>query len=247
MRKTIILTLQVLLIIFIIMGLAGCGESVNKTLSETNEANETSTLFQLQQPMEGDKIASVETELGAIKFKLFTDLSPQSVDIFRNYTNSEYYSNVEFDRIEPGFINQIDYKATFPDDVDEAEKLCYPHEDSLELKHIKGAVSLIYQYGEYVSPSLAFVMGGDVSQEELHLMAYLGEEFYIKDIVAVYREGGGMPSFDGRFTVIGQVYEGYDVLEAINQLPVEEAADNKSQHLPKEPLAIKRITIEKYK
>ncbi len=247
MRKTIHLVPQFLLIIFVIMGLSGCGQRVNKTLSETNEANEALTLFQLQQPKEGDEIAIIETELGTIKFKLFTDLSPQCVDIFRNYAISDYYSDVAFDRIEPGFINQIDYKATFPDEVDEAEKMFYPLEDALDLKHIKGAVSLIYQYGEYASPSLAFVMSGEVSQEELDLMAYLGEESYSKDMIAFYRESGGMPSFDGRFTVIGQVYEGYDVLEAINQLPVEEAADNKSHHLPKEPLAIKRITIEKYK
>ena len=246
MRKTIQLTLHILLIIFVSMGFAGCGQSANKA-SVKSESNEASTLFQLEPPKEGDEIAIVETDLGTIKFKLFTDLSPQCVEIFKNYAIADYYSDVAFDRIEPGFMSQIDYKATFPDEVDEAEKMFYPLEDALDLKHIKGAVSLIYQNGEYASPSLAFVMSGEVSQEELDLMAYLGEESYSKDMITEYHEDGGMPSFDGRFTVIGQVYEGYDVLEAISQLPVEEASDNKSHHLPKEPLAIKRITIETYK
>lgn len=249
MRKSIFFSIRTILTLCFLLSFTGCGQIGKQALFKSNETTETSeviNLFQLQQPIEGDKIAIVETEIGAIKFKLFTDLSPQCVKIFNNYVDLDYYLGASFDRAEPGLINQIDYHATFPDEIDEAEKMFYPYEDVLELKHIKGAVSLIYQFGEYTSPSLVFVMGSEVSQEDLDIMAYLGEESYSKDMIATYRPIGGMPSFDGRFTVIGQVYEGYEVLEAINQLPVEEAADNMSHHLLKDPLKIKIIEIKMY-
>ncbi len=236
---------KVMLILGIMMLLVGCDQSVPKKIG-AQDVTEDVIPFQLQPPSAGDEIVILETELGTIKYKLFGDYSPQGVDLFKRYVNSGYYTNGSFDRIEPGTVNQIDYGSTFPDEVDESEKVYYPLEDSPNLKHISGAVSLIYQVGEFVSPSLAFIVGGEVTQEEFELMDYLGEESYNKEIIESYRKDGGMPSFDGRFTVIGQVYEGIEVLELINQLPIQESKDNKSHHVPKEPLAIKSLSVEIY-
>ncbi len=232
-------------ILLVLIFLVGCSQSATKTY-EAQEITKDLIPFQLQLPNSGDPIVVIETELGVIKFVLFEQLSPQGVDIFKGYANSNYYSNGSFDRIEPGTAIQMDYKSTFPDDIDEADKSYYPLENSASLKHIKGAVSLIYQVGEFVSPSLAFIVGGEVSQEEIDLMEYLGEESFSKELIEVYQKEGGMPSLDGRFTVIGQVYEGFEVLEAINQLPIQESMDNKSHHVPKEPLAIKSLSVEIY-
>jgi len=230
-------------IFLMLIFLVGCSQ-ISTDAPEVQDVTEDINSLQLQFPNAGDSIVVMETELGVIKFVLFEKLSPQGVDIFRGYADSNYYKNSSFDRIEPGTANQMDYKSTYPDDMDESDKTYYPLENSPDLKHIKGAVSLIYQVGEFVSPSLAFIVGGEVSQEEIDLMEYLGEESYSKEIIEVYQKEGGMPSLDGRFTVIGQVYEGFEVLEAINQLPVQESDDNKSHHVPKEPIPIKNLRIQ---
>lgn len=232
-------------ILLMLLFLVGCSQSATQT-PEVQNVREDLNPLQLQLPSSGDPIVVIETELGVIKFVLFEKLSPQGVDILKGYADSSYYSNGSFDRIEPGTAIQIDYKSTFPDDMDDADKTYYPLEKSPELKHIKGAVSLIYQVGEFVSPSLAFIVGGDVSQEEIDLMKYLGEESYSKEIIEVYQKEGGMPSLDGRFTIIGQVYEGFEVIEAINQLPVKESDDNKQHHVPIEPIPIKKMSIQIY-
>ncbi len=238
---------SVLLIFAVVMLLTSCSQGELKGTDANAEGSEEIIPYQIKPPKEGDEIVVVETELGSIKFKLFGELSPQYVKVFKGYVGTDYYSNASFDRIEQGIANQIAYRSTFAEEEKTDVMLPYPYEDAPNLKNIKGAVCLIYQVDEFVSPSLAFVIGSEVTQEEIDLMSYLGEESYSKEIIELYQKEGGLPSFDGLFTVIGQVYEGFDVVEAINQLPVKASDENKTHHVPITPFPIKSFTIEVYK
>ena len=57
------------------------------------------------------------------------------------------------------------------------------------------------------------------------------------------------PHLDGRYTVFGRIVEGFDVLEKISNVPVEErweGPDNRmAMHKPLEPVVIRRARIEK--
>jgi cyclophilin family peptidyl-prolyl cis-trans isomerase len=55
------------------------------------------------------------------------------------------------------------------------------------------------------------------------------------------------PHLDGKYTVFGQLVEGYDILEKIGNLPVNEKFIGEEQqvafHEPQEPVVIRRMTL----
>lgn len=65
------------------------------------------------------------------------------------------------------------------------------------------------------------------------------------EIKARYAEKGGYPWLDGGYTVFGQVYEGFDVIDAIADAEVvTNAGGEKSE--PKEDIIIKTITVSTF-
>lgn len=60
-----------------------------------------------------------------------------------------------------------------------------------------------------------------------------------------YKDDGGMPMLDGGYTVFGQVYEGFDVLEAIASCEVESNAYSEKSK-PVEEIIITSVKVTKY-
>ncbi len=64
-------------------------------------------------------------------------------------------------------------------------------------------------------------------------------------VKARYNEKGGTPSLDGDYTVFGQVYEGFDVIDSISATEVEEnSSGEKSQ--PVKDIIIKNVYVSEY-
>ena len=64
-----------------------------------------------------------------------------------------------------------------------------------------------------------------------------------------YEERGGVTYLDGGYTVFGQVYEGFDVIESISNVEVE-SAEGSVDSVPTKPvekLVIKSVTVSKFK
>ncbi len=65
-------------------------------------------------------------------------------------------------------------------------------------------------------------------------------------VIAKYKEVGGYPMLDGGYTVFGQIFEGFDVLEAISAAAVENnAAGEKSK--PTKDIVISSVVVVTYK
>lgn len=60
-----------------------------------------------------------------------------------------------------------------------------------------------------------------------------------------YKTAGGIPMFDGGYTVFGQIYEGFDVLTAINSCTVESNAYAEKSK-PVQDIIITSVTVTKY-
>lgn len=65
------------------------------------------------------------------------------------------------------------------------------------------------------------------------------------DVKALYKERGGVPFLDGNYTVFGQVYEGFDVLDKIS---AAEVTDNGSdeQSKPVQDIIISNVKVYSY-
>lgn len=67
-----------------------------------------------------------------------------------------------------------------------------------------------------------------------------------EDVVTRYAEKGGYPLWDGAFTVFGQVYEGFEVLDKLSSVEVMTGRDGKLDK-PKTEIIIESVKITEYK
>lgn len=65
------------------------------------------------------------------------------------------------------------------------------------------------------------------------------------EIAALYKEKGGTPFLDGNYTVFGQVYEGFDVIDSISAVEVEDNGSGEASK-PVQTITIKDVTVTEY-
>jgi peptidyl-prolyl cis-trans isomerase B (cyclophilin B) len=149
---------------------------------------------QLAPPAVGEKIAVIETDLGTIKIKLFSELVPEMAKNFMELSKAGKYNNVPFHRVVKDFMIQTgdftnkngtggySYKGPGTELNDEINP---------SLKHLYGTVSMANS-------------GPDTN----------GSQFFI------VTSKNGTPFLDGSYSIFGQVYEGMDIAEKIADLQV---------------------------
>ena len=117
----------------------------------------------------------------------------------------------------------------------------YPAETTDSLHHYSGALCM----GTDASGECASVfyvvqtLPGEqsVTQELVDQMNSAG---YRAEVVSAYQTAGGAPYLDYTDTVLGQVYEGMDVVDAIGQTAVDE------NQKPREDITINSVSITQY-
>jgi cyclophilin family peptidyl-prolyl cis-trans isomerase len=86
-----------------------------------------------------NKIATIETDKGIIKFELFEDKAPITTKNFIELAKSGFYDGLTFHRVESGFV--IQGGDPNGDGTGGSEKTI-PLETHPDLKHVKGAVAM---------------------------------------------------------------------------------------------------------
>ena len=86
----------------------------------------------------------------------------------------------------------------------------------------------------------AYMADVQYSQNTLTFIKYASDE-----IRARYKEKGGTPSLDGNYTVFGQVYEGFDVIDAISAAEVRNNGANEISK-PVKDIIIKNISVSTF-
>lgn len=177
--------------------------------------------MQTEKPKPGDTIALIATNMGQMRFKLFTDLIPEGTKNFIELAKAGKYRGAPFHRIIKDFMIQggdfekgngtggHSYKGPGTTIGDEY------HPD---LKHVRGALS----YAKTSRPNS------------------IGSQFFIvhpqKGAHFLDHPQGGGPA-EG-YTVFGQMYQGFEVLDAI--AGVKTGPGDR----PLEPVTIENVTIE---
>ncbi len=65
------------------------------------------------------------------------------------------------------------------------------------------------------------------------------------EIKALYKEKGGTPFLDGNFTVFGQVYEGFDVIDSISAVELVDNGEEQPSK-PVQTITIKDVTVTEF-
>lgn len=199
-------------------------------------------------------IVRLETSKGVIRMQL-SNLTPVHRDNFLELVRSGYYDNLLFHRVIRDFMIQTGDQNTrvMPKGKRRPKREEYtlmPEFKIPELYHRRGAVCMAREADdenpERRSSGFQFyIVWGKTFKERSVLRMYddikskTGIEVkYTLDMIDDYFAGGGTPYLDATYTVFGQVIEGMEVVDAIQQTPTA------STERPLEDICIIKATVE---
>lgn len=216
---------------------------------------ETMHLAQLDPPQEGDPVASIDTTLGEMKMVLYPQYSPNAVRNFTELAESGYYNDTYIYNVENGVYASAGSKqknGELQDDCDKTRELI-ERELHQDLWPFRGAVCSLNTEKE--STFSQKLMGGgkffNGSRFALINSIEFTDEFKeqllevsgSQELAEAFIKYGGVPNYSQQMTVIGQIYEGLDVLDEITSVDVNNDGHNKA---PAEDILIKSVTIGTY-
>lgn len=211
--------LFVLLTAFAFTG-AACNQSA--TTSQDYYFNDQETQPPVSQPPntmqesedKSGPIVIMKTDLGDIKIQLFQNAAPKTVENFITLAEKDFYDGIQFHRVIPDFMIQGG------DPLTKSEPLNYS-------VHGRGGPG--YKFEDEFN---AFkVVRGRIAMANSGANTN-GSQFFIVTTAAA-------PHLDGVHTVFGEVIEGMDVVDAIEQ--VKTGAANH----PVEPMKIVDVIVTK--
>ena len=159
------------------------------------------------------RTAVIETSMGRITFTLARSQAPVTVNNFVSLAQSGFYDKTKFHRVVKGKLIQGGDPLSREDD-----------------RELYGTGGPGYVFEDEIPEGIK-MKRGMVAMANLGKPNTNGSQFFI--LVAE-----DAPLMDGRYTVIGTVIDGMDVVERINNVSVDE------RDIPETPVYVEDITAE---
>ena len=170
---------------------------------------------QLDKPLNGETIATMKTNMGDIKIRLFADLAPKTVENFTTHAKNGYYDGLVFHRVIKDFMIQGGDPTATGCGGESIWGKAFEDEFCVDLHNLRGALSMANS-GPCTNGSQFFIVqASDVDPGFISQMAQLADRGFPTETVENYKAVGGTPWLDFKHTVFGQVYEGMEVVDAI--------------------------------
>lgn len=212
----------------------------------------TMELVQLKKPQEGDPIAVIDTTLGEVRIRLYPEYSPDAVKNFTELAEKGYYDNTYiFDAQDGAYSGCGSAEKNGSTGKDSNERV--KRELNQDLWPFRGAVCMlnteyersfkekIFGGGTYYCGSRFLLINSIQFTDEV--ASELREASTSETLAEAFIEKGGLPNLSQQMTIIGQTYEGFDVVDALASLESEKTGSYKT---PKEDVMINSITIGTY-
>lgn len=212
---------------------------------------------QFEEPEEGDTIATIKTTLGDIKAVLYPQYSPNAVQNFIELAESGYYDNTYVFHSEKGIYTAMGCPkkdGTLPDGYDESRELVEV-ELNQNLWPFRGAIcsmttTVKKSFLDFLRSDATYYCGSRFSVlNSIDFTDEVKDEIYTYSsdtkIPDAFVEHGGIPNFSQQVTIIGQTYEGFDVIDKLTNLEVQPGSDDKSK-IPVEDIMVISVEIGKY-
>lgn len=218
---------------------------------------ETLELVQKNTPQDSDTVAVIKTSLGDIKAVLYPEYAPKAVENFINLAESGYYDNTYVFQSEPGVYfgaGSPEKNGDLGDEYDEkAESIeqelhqnLWPFKGalcSMTTGQEKGFFKKLSGNAKLLNGSRFAVLNSVEFTEDFkkELLETNKDDTTVAD---AFIELGGVPNLSQQITVFGQTYEGFDVIDKLTDLEVEE--DEEEVKIPVDDVMIKTIEISTY-
>ena len=196
--------------------LTACGGSV----PGSEKLNVKSEEIQFAQPQPGDTVAEINTDAGVIKVLLFPEIAPKAVNNFIMLAQNGYYNGITFHRaIEDMLIQSGSFDGTAAGGKSIWE-LEFEDEFSDQLHHYNGALSMA-NHGRDTNGSQFFFVTSKIGGLSDETLARMTDASWREEVIDAYKQAGGLPSLDWRYTVFGQIYDGLSVAYDISRVKTD--------------------------
>lgn len=170
---------------------------------------------QLDKPISGETIATMKTNMGDIKIRLFAELAPKTVENFTTHSKNGYYDGLIFHRVIKDFMIQGGDPEGTGCGGESIWGKRFEDEFCVDLHNLRGALSMANAGPGTNGSQFFIVQAQEVDPGLIQQMSMLGDRGFPAETVENYKAVGGTPWLDFKHTVFGQVYEGMDVVDAI--------------------------------
>lgn len=181
------------------------------------------------QKKEKTRFVLVMTDSGDFKIKLYNE-TPLHRDNFLSLVKQKYYNELLFHFVRPGSImeggdpNSFNCEdGTILGDGDPGYTL---EPEIVEGLYMKKGVLVASRKGDKVNPGrlsngsqFFIVQGRRFSEQELNLIERQKKDTISDEQRQFYTTIGGIPAWDGMYTVFGEIVEGMEVFDAIMAMP----------------------------
>ncbi|GEK88170.1 peptidyl-prolyl cis-trans isomerase B (cyclophilin B) [Alkalibacterium putridalgicola] len=178
--------------------------------------------------------AVIKTNKGDMTVRLFPEHAPKTVENFVGLAKKGYYDGVIFHRVIPNFMIQGGDPTGSGMGGESFFGGNFEDEFSPELFNLNGALSMA-NAGPNTNSSQFFVV--TMSELPEQMVSQLEAAGFPDEIIEAYKEQGGTPWLDQKHTVFGQLVEGYDVADTIQNV------DRNAMDKPNEDVVIETVTI----
>lgn len=197
---------------------------------------------QFQEPKSGDTVAEIVVkDFGSIFVKFFPDAAPKAVENFVTHAKEGYYDGLTFHRIIKDFMIQGGDPTGTGAGGESIWGGSFEDEFSDDLLPYRGALCMANAGADTNGSQFFIVQAGALSQDELdYYVSSLGLEL-TEEQKENYMNVGGTPWLHKAHTVFGQMYDGFDVLDAIASVEADQSTGT-----PAENVIIEKIIITEY-
>lgn len=184
---------------------------------------------------------------GEVKIRLFPEYAELGVENFVGLAEKGYYDGLTMHRVMADFMIQggdplgtgTGGESLWGDKFDGGT--------SDKLTHAAGTIAYANSGSTSTDGSQFYIVTGETYDNDyLSLLESKGYSFS-DDIKKILASAGGAPWLDGGYTIFGQVYEGLDIIFAIQDVEVYQGnAMNPEVSTPVEPVVIEYVKVGKY-
>lgn len=190
---------------------------------------------------EGETVAEISVQgYGSIYVRFFEEAAPKAVENFVTHAKDGYYDGLTFHRIIEDFMIQGGDPTGTGMGGESIWNNSFKDEFAADLQPYRGALCMANS-GPDTNQSQFFIVqtSQTYTEDVLKQMEEYNGVKVNENAKKLYGEVGGTPWLYKKHTVFGQVFDGYDVLDAIAK--VEKLDEKKG--IPATEVIIEKITI----